>query len=126
MTAAFLDTHAAVLLWEHKSATFGRKSRALLDTARLHVSPIVALELQYLYDIKRLCPTPEALLADLSRESGVELAHDDIADVVTHAATLTWTRDPFDRLLVGHALLRQLPFITRDRVILANLPSVVW
>jgi PIN domain nuclease of toxin-antitoxin system len=45
---------------------------------------------------------------------------------VQAAAGLTWTRDPFDRLIAAHAILSGAPLLTADRRILANLPQATW
>ena len=37
--------------------------------------------------------------------------------LVNQALALTWTRDPFDRLLAAHSLARRVPLCTTDRVI---------
>ena len=42
------------------------------------------------------------------------------------AADLTWTRDPFDRLIAAHAIVAGAPLLTADRGILENLPLATW
>jgi PIN domain nuclease of toxin-antitoxin system len=44
-------------------------------------------------------------------------------DLFDAAVDLSWTRDPFDRLIVAHARLRGWRLATGDRVILAELPE---
>jgi PIN domain nuclease of toxin-antitoxin system len=44
-------------------------------------------------------------------------------DLFDAAVDLSWTRDPFDRLIVAHARLRGWRLATGDRVILAKLPE---
>lgn len=39
---------------------------------------------------------------------------------------LTWTRDPFDRMIAAQAIVADAPLVTADRTILANLPLAVW
>jgi PIN domain nuclease of toxin-antitoxin system len=45
---------------------------------------------------------------------------------VQAAAGLSWTRDPFDRLIAAHAILADATLLTADRTILANLPQAAW
>jgi PIN domain nuclease of toxin-antitoxin system len=45
---------------------------------------------------------------------------------VQAAAGLTWTRDPFDRLIAAHAIVADAPLLTADRTILDNLPQAIW
>ena len=51
---------------------------------------------------------------------------DPLSAIVDRARELTWTRDPFDRLLVAHALLHEAAFVTHDRRIHEHLPTAVW
>ena len=57
---------------------------------------------------------------------GLGQADDPITAVISHAMTLTWTRDPFDRLLVATAMLHKAPLITQDRTIRENYAEAVW
>ena len=47
-------------------------------------------------------------------------------EVMEQALALTWTRDPFDRLIVGNALADGAVLLTRDRVILERCRSAAW
>jgi hypothetical protein len=47
----------------------------------------------------------------------------DSIDLFEAAFDLSWTRDPFDRLIVAHAQMRGWRLATGDRMILANLPG---
>jgi PIN domain nuclease of toxin-antitoxin system len=46
--------------------------------------------------------------------------------LVPLAMPLSWTRDPFDRLLVATALLHEAPLITRDARIQEHFAGAVW
>jgi len=47
--------------------------------------------------------------------------------VVNKALDVTWTEDPFDRLIVANAQANhQAKLITRDRSIRKNYPRAVW
>lgn len=123
---ALLDTHAVVFLWSGRVETFGREARNLLERARLLASPIVRLELAFLQEIGRIEPEPGRLLGDLAQAVGLALTDEPLDGLVRQAESLTWTRDPFDRLLVASAMLHELPFVTRDRVIHENFEGAVW
>lgn len=123
---AFLDTHAAVFLWEGRIETFGPRSQELLERATLFVSPMVRLELQFLREIGKLTVDPDQILGSLAADAGVVATEDRLDALVPFAMPLSWTRDPFDRLLVATALLHQAPFVTRDRRIHENFPGAVW
>jgi PIN domain nuclease of toxin-antitoxin system len=67
-----------------------------------------------------------APLAALRRTIGLEIADAALSEVVQAAAGLTWTRDPFDRLIAAHAIVANAPLLTADRTILENLPQATW
>ncbi|HQZ16846.1 MAG TPA: hypothetical protein PKU70_01715 [Vicinamibacteria bacterium] len=45
-----------------------------------------------------------------------------VGDIIDGASTLSFTRDPFDRLIAGHAIARGYRLATADRVLLDHLP----
>lgn len=100
--------------------------RARLETGTPFVSPIVELELTYLYEIGRVSEPASAPLAALGRTIGLEVADVSIAELVQAAVNLSWTRDPFDRLIAAHSIVANSPLITADETILENLPLAIW
>lgn len=123
---AFLDTHTAIFLWEGRAEVFGPGARELLERATLHVSPMVRLEMGFLKEVGKLKVDPDHILGSLVADLGVTLTSDPLDTLIPHAMPLSWTRDPFDRLLVATALLHQAPFVTRDRCIRDNFAGAVW
>jgi PIN domain nuclease of toxin-antitoxin system len=123
---AFLDTHAAVFLWESRIDLFDAPSRLLLENAELRLSPMVVLELAFLREIGRLIVEPAAIVEELAAEVGAVVSADPFERVVTAALDLTWTRDPFDRLIVATAATHDAPLVTRDRLIRERYPRAVW
>lgn len=46
---------------------------------------------------------------------------------VAHLAEdLTWTRDPFNRLIVAHARLHDAPLLTKEDVLHRHDPGCIW
>lgn len=123
---AFLDTHAAVFLWSGRVEEFGRRSRRLLEEADLAVSPVVKLELALLHEIGRLTVPPQTILGALLEDCGVHSVDDPMPAVIEKALPITWTRDPFDRLLVATAALHRAPLLTRDVKMQAHFEGAVW
>lgn len=123
---AFLDTHAAIFLWEGRAELFGSSSRELLERAVLLASPMVRLEMGFLREIGRLKVDPDQLMGSLTADYGVTVTSDPVDRLVPLAMPLSWTRDPFDRLLVATALLHEAPLITRDNRIQENFAGAVW
>jgi PIN domain nuclease of toxin-antitoxin system len=123
---AFLDTHAALLLWEGRLQSFGSDSRHFLDRAMLLLSPIVRLELAFLRETGKVEPRPSRVLQDLAADLGVLEVDTPLHEVVACAESLSWTRDPFDRLIVATALFHEAPLVTRDARISEHFSAAVW
>jgi PIN domain nuclease of toxin-antitoxin system len=98
----------------------------LLDTEMPCVSPIVELELTYLYEVGRVKKPASAPLDELRRRIGLEVAEVPASELVHAAMGLSWTRDPFDRLIAAHAIVADAPLITADRTMLKHLPQATW
>lgn len=90
------------------------------------MSPVAALELAYLHEVGRARDPVATMLAALHRDTGLELADASLAELAQAAMGLTWTRDPFDRLIAAHAIAANAPLITADRTILDNLALATW
>ena len=97
-----------------------------MEAELLGVSPIVELELTYLYEIGRVSEPASAPLSALRRAFGLQVVDVQLAELVQAAAGLSWTRDPFDRLISAHAIVANAPLITADETILENLPLATW
>ena len=46
--------------------------------------------------------------------------------VAENAAEQKWVRDPFDRLIVGHASANDAPLVTKDEKIRKHYRRAVW
>lgn len=93
----------------------------------LAISPMVLLELEYLLEIKRILKSPLALINDVDTQIGLEVKDASFAAVFHTALFETWTRDPFDRIIVAHARTDgQAPLITSDAKIRENYPRAIW
>ena len=122
----YLDTHIAVWLY---SGDFGRLSdlsKELINEQDIFISPIVILELQYLYEIKRITKKSNDVIADLSNRIGLEVCNKDFISIITKAANFKWTRDPFDRIIVSNAALGGDILVTKDLAMLNNYKHAKW
>jgi PIN domain nuclease of toxin-antitoxin system len=79
------------------------------------ISPVSMLELQYLGETGRLELDADRLLHALQRDGRFVLDEPPLVALIERALPLTWTRDPFDRLLAAHSLTRRIPLCTVDR-----------
>lgn len=97
-----------------------------METDFIGVSPIVELELTYLYEIGRVTEPASAPLSALRRILGLKVHDAPFAEVAQAAGPLSWTRDPFDRLIAAHAIVANTPLVTADETIRENLPLAIW
>lgn len=113
-----LDTNALIWL-----AQGHRRVASLASGARrLYVSPANLLELQFLIEAGRVRLRGVGLDA-MAHDSRWVLDDPPSADWFQQAWGLTWTRDPFDRLLVAHARLRDWKLATADTAVLDHLDA---
>lgn len=120
---ALLDTH--LLLW---TVLGSRRLAALpwLDRYRpWTVSPVSLLEVAFLAEIGRLELKSPEFFDTVRADPRFTVDEVPLVLLVRHAIGESWTRDPFDRLLVGHSSARRLPLVTVDETILQHYPLVV-
>ncbi|MDX2021695.1 MAG: PIN domain-containing protein [Deltaproteobacteria bacterium] len=118
-TVVHLDTHFIVWLWLGDQRRL-RPAKKLLETGDLQYSPIVELELQYLHEIGRLKPDAADVLLGLTERMAIARSRVEFGDVAKRASQLSWTRDPFDRLIVASADIVGAPLLTSDETILRH------
>ena len=121
-----LDTHVLVWLYAGLSERFPARALEHLRHDDLAISPMVVLELQYLYEIERIGEPGRLVADDLARRMGIRIEDRSLADVVSEAIQLPWTRDPFDRMICAQALAAGLPLLTADRRIHDGFDSAIW
>jgi PIN domain nuclease of toxin-antitoxin system len=122
----YLDTHVAAWLFAGRVDLFPPAVRTLLDENELLISPIVVLELQYLYEIQRTAEPARVVVESLEDKIGLKVCDQPFPPIIGTALDQQWTRDLFDRILVAHAALRESPLVTRDRTIRDHYPQAVW
>jgi PIN domain nuclease of toxin-antitoxin system len=66
------------------------------------------------------------MLAALRQSIGLQVEDVSLAELVQAAQSLSWTRDPFDRLIAAHAIVADVPLLTADMTIRENLPLAAW
>lgn len=121
-----LDTHAVVWLYTGETERFTKKGKALMEAEPLVISPVVQLELTYLHEIGRLTVGGADIVGDLASRVGLTMSDQPFLSVVQTAAALTWTRDPFDRLIAADALAANSPLLTKDDTIRSNVSIARW
>lgn len=122
----YLDTHVVAWLYAGQRDLLPRFARSLIEGNDLLISPMVALELQYLFETKRAKDRAERVVDALRNEIALSYCDLPFAAVAETACRETWTRDPFDRIIVAHARIRAVPLITKDRTIRRRFDEAVW
>ncbi|WP_017292779.1 type II toxin-antitoxin system VapC family toxin [Geminocystis herdmanii] len=122
----YLDTHVVVWLYGGLIEKISDTAKSLINQEEIYISPIVRLELQYLYEIERVTVSADDILNDLSTRIGLNICQRSFNSIITQALTINWTRDPFDRLIVANALINYDILITKDNNILANYHHAKW
>lgn len=99
---------------------------AAIEHDTLRVSPLVPLELQYLVESGRLELDPSETMNELRRSLDLREAAESFGSVVDTAIGLTWTRDPFDRLIAAQAITADARLLTKDDHLLDHVESAFW
>lgn len=122
----YCDTHLIVWLYEGRLELVPAKAQQLLEQSELLISPMVTLELQYLFEIGKISVTGKSIVDDLSGRIGLATCHQSFEHVIDQSLREVWTRDPFDRIIVAQARLRNLPLLTKDKTIHKHYPRARW
>jgi PIN domain nuclease of toxin-antitoxin system len=122
----YLDTHIVVWLYAGLLEKFSQSVKTILNENEILISPIVRLELQYLSEIERVKESANVIVADLADRIGIKVCEKDFNAVVSHAMAYSWTRDPFDRMIVAHAALNDNLLISKDQNILEHYAHARW
>ena len=124
---AYLDTQVAVWLASGKQKRLSTDARRVVAKASLLLSPVVLLELEMLYEMRRSTISSQSMEAKLAGETGLRICDLPFIEVARAAIGEAWTRDPFDRLIVANAKAAGLAFlVTADENIRQHYPRAVW
>ena len=113
-----LDTHAVIWIAKHH-----RRARPLEQFPRVYLSPASVLEIQFLAEAGRLRLVDGLSPMALADDDRWRLDEPPAAKWFGGACELSWTRDPFDRLLAAHARLRGWKLATADDLLLDRLAA---
>ncbi|MBR8828187.1 MAG: PIN domain-containing protein [Gomphosphaeria aponina SAG 52.96 = DSM 107014] len=122
----YLDTHVVVWLYSGLTDKLSDLAKTLINNHEVYISPIVRLELQYLYEIKRIKDDPDLIISDLSSQIDLKICNKNFNNIMSIALTITWTRDPFDRIITANALIDNNILLSKDQKILDNYLYAKW
>lgn len=125
MTRVHVDTH--VLAWMHEPRIDRLKPiQHHLVGHEIVASPMAVLELQYLYELRRVSFPASEITRNLARTVGLLVSDTPWPQVVSVAMGLSWTRDPFDRLIVANALAAGCRLVTADERIREHCQAAIF
>jgi PIN domain nuclease of toxin-antitoxin system len=112
--ALLLDTHV-VLWWLEDDAKLGSATKDRLDVdSEIFVSSATVWEVGIKQALGKL--TAEGSLAEQVRDSGFAVLSISADHAIAASVLPLHHRDPFDRILIGQALVEGLTVMTSDRV----------
>jgi len=122
----FLDTHAVIWLYSGQLDLFNPKILKLINTEQVCISHIVKLEIQYLYEIKRVKYESNLIIDTLIDEIGLMFSDNNFDSIVRQALQLSFTRDPYDRIIVADASINNSKLISKDRNLKKHYKNTIW
>ena len=122
----FVDTNVIVWISVNKEKRLSRSAVNLIKKSHLAYSPMVFLELSYLYEIGRITRHAEEVIDILDKSLSISEMQSNFADVCKTACSIGWTRDIFDRMIVADAALHKAKLVTADEKILKHYKRAVW
>jgi PIN domain nuclease of toxin-antitoxin system len=125
--SAYLDTHVVVWLCQNNPEKLSGPALDAINNYDLLISPAVLIELNFLQQIGRIIRNPLDLARQLRTQLGVQVCKHSFPDMAETALFETWTRDPFDLLIVSNAKANNYsPLVTQDEKIRLYYPKAVW
>ena len=120
-----LDTHVAVWLVSGDKPRL-KPIQKRLQRSTLFLSSVALLEMELLVEIGRLRAPVADIWEVLSEDYAVQEASGDLSEMARQARLLGWTRDPFDRQIVAHAIASNAVLLSADELILKNCKQARW
>lgn len=113
-----LDTH--FLLWAVLGSDRLEEFPWLEAYRPWGISPVSFLEIQFLAEVGRLDVSQPGFSRAVAADPRFVIDEVSLVALVEKALPLSWTRDPFDRLLAAHSEARRVPLASLDRRIRAG------
>ena len=122
----FFDTHVVAWLYQKELKLLSPKAKDIIEKNDVFISPVVVLELEYLFEIGRLKKNARPIIEYLQERIGLTVDDLNFSKLVNIALGEKWTRDPFDRFIVSHCKYRDAFLITKDKKISQNYPKFIF
>lgn len=122
----YLDTHVVIWLYDGRYERLSTPMKEAVNRGTLFASEFVRLELKYLEEIGRLVVQPDTMLRLLQDTIGLAMCTRPLGPIVTQAFGHSWTRDPFDRLIVATASVGPDNLLSADVAIREHYRHTVY
>jgi PIN domain nuclease of toxin-antitoxin system len=66
------------------------------------------------------------IISDLSDQIGLKICNKNFNKIINISLTITWTRDPFDRIITANAQINNNILLSKDENILNNYLYAKW
>jgi PIN domain nuclease of toxin-antitoxin system len=124
---AYLDTNVAVWLAQGALTRLSPQAKQTVEKSDLLISPIVLVELEYLYEVHRIKLPSQDVFVKLQHEIGLRICDLAFTSIASVTVGEKWTRDPFDRIIVAHAKANGLaPLVSADQEIQQHYLRTIW
>jgi PIN domain nuclease of toxin-antitoxin system len=123
----YIDTHIVIWLCEGRTEKLTPAASEAIESSEVEISPVVLIELEYLFEIKRIVKPPMALVEQLETQIGLRISKHPFPAVAQTALFETWTPDPFDRIIVAQARSDAYSgLVTADENIQEHYSKTIW
>ena len=124
---AYLDTNVVLWLAQNTLQKLSKRALTVVQSVDLAISPMVLIEMEYLYEIQRLELNSREVLRKIQHELAVNVCELPFPQIADSSIDEKWTRDPFDRVIVAHAKANGWAIlISADEKIAQNYTRTVW
>lgn len=124
--SCFLDTHIAIWLYEKRLDLLSKKAKQYIEKNDLFISPVVKLEIEYLFEIEKIKDNSDTIYSFLERNIDLKTENSSFPEIVKISLNEKWTRDPFDRIIVAHSKLMDFTLISKDKKINKNYFRTIY
>jgi PIN domain nuclease of toxin-antitoxin system len=118
-----LDTH--FVIWIVSKSSRLRNFPWLSGYQPWGVSPVSLLEIQLLAEVGRRQIDNPRFSREIMSDPRFEFDDVPLVTLVQRSLELSWSRDPFDRMIAAHSLCRRLPLCSVDDAMLKQHKLIV-
>ncbi len=122
----YMDTHVVIWLYSGHIHLISKDAQKMIEDNQILISPMVLLEIDFLYEIKRIRVVAEQIRTYLEQQIGLRVCNQPFELICKNATFQQWTRDPFDRLITAQAAITKSILVTKDNHIRKHYEQAIW